>query len=295
MNPPLVDDLRGAVRAFFEANRDIVFAKAKVKPGPDQEKAVHELRVATKKIRTAFRLVQFIAPDRFRQKKEIAGLRTLFRAAGPLRELQVDESVVWNYELLHIAYHRRLSQLLRAETKSAQPYYESERKAFDQATLLKPGKLLLTIVHGMPEEELLAKTLALYYLRMGQMHQVMPNTYEVEMIHKARIYLKEAMYLMGLLVQAGYAHKLKPGLLEAAKATAEIAGDWHDREVFYQWLQIQLRPDGALFGKDRHYRMLLQDLHNYTRSQVVGFRKALKAISRIEMPETLDLVQKTNS
>ncbi|MBP6723049.1 MAG: CHAD domain-containing protein, partial [Bacteroidia bacterium] len=91
---PSENTLRSAILTLFETNRDLVMAKIKVKRGPDQEDAIHDLRVATKKIRTVFRLVEFIAPDQFKTKKQIAGLRTLFRAAGVLRELQVDEGVL---------------------------------------------------------------------------------------------------------------------------------------------------------------------------------------------------------
>jgi CHAD domain-containing protein len=161
--------------------------------------------------------------------------------------------------------------------------YETERKGFDVECLNRPGKKLARILAQIPEEELLRKTRELIKIRLGQMHDVMPRTYEPERVHKARIYLKEAMYLMGLLSQSGYADELEPGLLDGAKAAAEVAGDWHDREVFYEWLQIQLRPGAALMGKEANYRLLLQDLHVQTRGQVVGFRKALAGLQKLHM------------
>jgi CHAD domain-containing protein len=280
MNPD-GNALRTAILTLFETNRNLVSAKIVIKRGPDQEDAIHDLRVATKKIRTVFRLVEFLVPDQFRQKKQIAGLRTLFQAAGVLRELQVDEGVLWVFEDLHLAIYRRLSKQLAAERKSAQPLYERSRKAFEIACLDRPEKKLRKILAGISEEDLVAKTKELVKIRMGQMHEVMPRTYDPERVHKARIYLKEAMYLMGLLTQAGYSDALDAGLLDGAKAAAEVAGDWHDREVFYEWLQIQLRPGAALMGKEADYRLLLQDLHVQTRNQVVAFRKALNALQKL--------------
>ncbi len=283
---PSENTLRSAILTLFETNRDLVMAKIKVKRGPDQEDAIHDLRVATKKIRTVFRLVEFIAPDQFKTKKQIAGLRTLFRAAGVLRELQVDEGVLWLFEDLHCAFYRQLSKQLAAERKSAQPLYETERKVFDGECLRKPGKKLIRILDQIPEEDLLAKNLELVKIRLAQMHEVMPRTYDPERVHKARIYLKEAMYLIGLVTQSGYADELQSGLLDGAKAAAEVAGDWHDREVFYEWLQIQLRPGAALMGKEADYRLLMQDLHVQTRNQVVGFRKALAGLHKLHMAAT---------
>jgi CHAD domain-containing protein len=290
MNPAPEVGLRAAIWNLFETNRDIVFAKLKVKPGPDQEEAIHEFRVAVKKIRTVFRLIHFIAPTEFHQKKEIADLRKVFRAAGPLRELEVDEEVLWVYEKDQVKFHRRLSQLLRAERRVAQPMYEEERKAFHPRYVNDPGKKVAHILAQTPEPQLLARSLALCDIRLHHIWEVLPKNYEPEMIHKTRILVKEALYLMGILQNAGYAEHLGTGLLESAKLAAEIAGDWHDREVFYQWLQIQLRPDAPLGDSNGTYEMLLQDLHAHTRLQVSHFRKSLATLARLRLPPTGPIV-----
>jgi CHAD domain-containing protein len=113
------------------------------------------------------------------------------------------------------------------------------------------------------------------------MHGVMPPDYEPELIHKARIHLKEAVYLMGLLHDSGHGDRLQPGVLDAAKVAAEIAGNWHDREVFSQWLQIQVRPGAPLHRSSRHYRRLMQVLHAQTRAQAEVFRKSLMDLEGI--------------
>lgn len=272
--------------SLFETNRDIVLAKLKVKRGPDQEEAIHELRVATKKIRTVFRLIQAIAPDQFRQKKEIARLRQLFRAAGTLRELQVNVGVVWSYEQLHLAFYRRLGQLLAQEGKVALSQYEVERKRFGRAALDEPGEKVRAILHATSEEDLLQHTLAVCSKRMAQIQEVMPRDYDPEGVHKARIYLKEAMYLMGLLHQAGYEDQLQAGVLDHAKRVAEMAGDWHDQEVFYQWLHFQLGAKAPLGGQEPAYRLLLQDLHIHAHHQVRVFRKALHTLPQIPQSVT---------
>ena len=286
MEPIPNGGLKAAIQTFFETNKGIVSQKILVKPGPDQEDAVHDMRVAVKKIRTVFRLIEYLAPGRFHQKQQMAKLRVLFRSAGLLRELEVSLGVNESYEQLQTAFYRRVAQLLYREKQSAQPLYELERKAYREQSVIRAGKLLSEILSEMPESLLVEKTEALYRHRLDQMLAVMPATYDPELIHKARIHLKEAMYLMGLLQQGGYADRLPAGILEAAKAAAEVAGDWHDREVFYQWMQIQLRPAAPLHHTAHGYRLLFQDLHVHTRNQVAAFRRALKTLEKLRESAT---------
>jgi CHAD domain-containing protein len=277
------NDLRAAIGGFFATNRDLVCQKARVGRGADQEEAVHVMRVATKKIRTVYRLCQALSPANFNQKKAISELRGLFRPAGALRELQVHQAVVDTYEDLHVAFHRRLSKELAAEGKIAAPLYEVARKAFKKASFDGPAAKLERILKENTEEEVHAITVAFAEARLTAVHTVMPQGYEPEQIHQARIYLKEAMYLIGLLHSAGYTDDFKSDWLLTAKLAAEIAGDWHDREVFYQWLQIQLRPTGSLHGKEKDYALLLQDLHVHTRSLAKRFREAILPLQMTEI------------
>ncbi len=272
------DILRKAIWSLFEANRQLVLQKVAVKRGPEQEEAIHQLRVATKKIRSVYRLCEVISAGKFRAKKEISELRTLFRAAGVLRELQVHVAVVEDYETLQTAAYPKLSKLLRIEQRVAKPYFEEARHAFRKSSLEDSGKKIARILKHSSEESVHSALVQVTLSRLRAMHQAMPAGYDPEEIHKARISLKEAMYLIGLLHDAGYKSDFEEGLLIQAKLAAELAGDWHDREVFYQWLQIQIRPHGIQLAADQGYSLLIQDLHVHTRTLVKRFREAIEPL-----------------
>ena len=273
--------LAEAIWNFFEYNRAIVLTKATVKAGPDQVEAVHELRVATKKIRTVYRLCSTLSEGDFRQKKEIADLRTLFRAAGTLRELQVNQGVLEVYEDLHVAYYRKLSQLLLQQRRSASPRYQSARKEFKPDSFLSTAHKIAKILEDTPPQELLVGVVAMAHDRLQAAIGGMPPGYEPEGIHQTRIYLKEAMYLIALLHSAGHREAFSEELLAGARLAAEIAGDWHDREVFHEWLQIELRPQAIIFQPQTGYSLLLQDLSVHTRQLVKRFRDALEAMESV--------------
>ncbi|MFN8396002.1 MAG: CHAD domain-containing protein [Bacteroidia bacterium] len=277
MGMELYNDLRSAIWAFYEAQCEVVFSRIKIGPGGDQEEAVHEMRVAAKKIRTVFRLVEFIAPERFDSREEIKGLRRLFRSGALLREMQVNEQVISDYEGLQVKLYRRLSQLLLNEARAAMPGYEVERKAFEKKSLTGPGKKVKEILDDVSEEELVLKTEEFCGLRFRQVLESMPPNYDAEGIHKTRIFLKEAMYLISILQATGHPWA-NPERLQAAKAAAEVAGDWHDREVFYHWLVERLQVGGSLAGKVKDYDFLIGDLKAHTRSMVTEYRKRVKQL-----------------
>lgn len=270
-------DMRAAILAFYDAQCLVVLSRIKIGPGGDQEEAVHEMRVAAKKIRTVFRLVEYMAPGRLDARRHIKGLRRLFRSGALLREMQVNEEVIWNYEVLQVKLYRRLSGLLLQEARAATPAYEQERKAFEKKSLTEPRHAMAEALNQLSEEEIAHKAGEFCAMRMQQVQELMPAVYDPEGIHRTRIFLKEAMYMITLLQSAG--HQMgNPVQLQLAKSAAEIAGDWHDREVFYHWLQERLQIGGSLAGKAGDYEFLLADLKANTRAMVTQYRRAVRGM-----------------
>ena len=240
--------------------------------------AVHQMRVATKKIRTIYRLCLAIDADNFAAKKEMRALRALFRTAGALREIEVHKSVLETYEEQHLVYHRRLHQRLKLELKVAMPYYETQRKQFDQRHLLSLGRKVDRLLRHVPEHVVCSVTSAFAVARVTDMQSCMPLGYEPEPIHKSRIFLKEAMYLVSLLQSAGYWQDTDRAWTVAAKQAAEVAGDWHDREIFVHWLHGELR-----LRLEKDYALLVQDLYVNTRALVKRFRQLLVPLNVVAL------------
>lgn len=271
-------DIREVVLGYLDMNEAVVKAKMKVLPSPDLEEAVHQLRVATKKLRTVFRLLGFASERGFRHKREIDALRTFFRAAGQLREMHVHAKVLEGFEQQHLAVYKRLQQLLSDEQRHATKLYEKAKKQFKASQLTQPISLARDWAWRLPKKELQAALNTMTLRRIREIELVMPSEYDPVLIHKGRILLKEAMYLIGLLHAASFKEDFSEELLENAKAAAELAGQWHDREAFSQWLKLQMRPGGPIKSTDPQYRLLLQDLQTQTKSLVKDFKDALKPV-----------------
>ena len=246
-------------------------------------KATHLLRVATKRIRSVMRLIEFLKPDDFRAKKEIQELRMLFRFAGIQRELQVDRKVLTMYEEKHLTIYKHLGELMEEERKYSDYLFKQAKKDFKLKSLHRPIEKAQKLLKQVPNKAVLEGARSLINIRLKSIQQVMPEDYDRILIHKARILLKEAMYLMELLRQAGDKASFSKKLIANAKTASEVAGEWHDTESLEQWLRIQMRPDGPIQINDAKYQLLTQEVKDNARSLALDFRKALSKVVEVEI------------
>lgn len=284
--------IRKVLSGFLKDNEQIVLEKLKVGPGPDQEAAVHALRVATKKLRAVMRMIGHVRPDDFLPKKELKKLRLLFRFAGVLRELHVDAGILDHFEGEHLIAYKELRHLMNAEQAYARQLFEQSKKDFKLKHLHLPVEKGQKVLKGIKKDELMDATRTMTALRLKAIQQVMPKDYDRVLIHKARILLKEATYLMGLLHAGGDTESYPIEMVENAKLAGDFAGEWHDRDCFAQWFRIQIRPGGPVSATDPQYRLLQQDLQVQIKQLSDEFRMKLSEVVDISPPEE-DLVGNT--
>lgn len=265
--------LKAALLGYFASNKSVILSRLKVKSGPELEEAVHQLRVSTKKLRALYRLCAHISQGAFDEKKQIKPLRRLFKSAGPLRELQVHQGVIDVYELLHVAHYRRLARLLGSQRKDALAAYKHARAHFPTSYFDRPAGRIASLLADTPDADVLQAAIDFVQVRLGEIARVLPGAYDHERLHKARILLKEAMYIVGILQSAGITEPYDPAWLAIAKQASEVAGQWHDREVLLHWLQDRLLAHGHV-GSGGH-NLLLQDLQAHSRSMARDFRRQL--------------------
>src|SRR4030095_9185250 len=79
------DDREFAINRFLEQPRDVYTPET-----------FHKLRVEIKKLNALFDLIDFCCKD-FKRKKTFKPFCKIFRQAGKVRELQIEEAIVQNY------------------------------------------------------------------------------------------------------------------------------------------------------------------------------------------------------
>ena len=70
-------------KSTFEKNFQVVLAEFEVE-------AIHKMRTSTKRLRALLQLIEYLADDKFRAKKQLKKIRQLFKYAGKIREIQIE-------------------------------------------------------------------------------------------------------------------------------------------------------------------------------------------------------------
>jgi CHAD domain-containing protein len=223
------------------------FAAASGHPSTD---AVHDMRVALKRLRTFFSLAGAIGPG-YDAEKGFSAARKLFRAAGKVRNLQVLEAKVYEtsratglelseyYNWLKMDELREAAKFGRAcgrfREKSVTSAWSSMAASFKD------------LGEGRVNSQLSGRLVAL----ITEIRQEKTMQRDVRRLHFLRTRTKEARYTLEVLRECGLTGDDAALLDDRLKDVHQPLGRWHDEEVLLESLGEfrKLRDPGPLFSR----------------------------------------------
>jgi len=191
----------------------------KVVKDPGNEKSVHDIRTAIKKIKAYLNLIHFICPD-FNLKKEFKSWKALFKEVAGVRDWQIHSKVA---ELnLHIPIEeviikypdtpKDLSSYAKIFNKG---FYHERLKAID--SWLKKGDITKYVKEY--RDEIILK---IRELLLGD------KEYRTQKLHVLRKLLKEYYYNLDLIKSTEGKLFTQESLEAWLKNMGGLLGDWHD-------------------------------------------------------------------
>ena len=117
------------IKAYFVEHKSVFDEKFKIVLASFDEDAIHKMRTSTKRLRALFQLLQFISTNKFKAKKQLKKIRTLFKHAGKIREIQIEKLVSSTFanridisipeyqEYLTQCEHREIARFLKSIPK----------------------------------------------------------------------------------------------------------------------------------------------------------------------------------
>ncbi len=177
----------------------------------------HQLRVEIKKINALLKLLNFCAKD-FKRKKHFKTIKSVFKQAGKVRELQLEEAALKNYAVY---------QGLKSYMKNLKRMRKKEKKVFFSmvnnkltSELKKYNKAVLPFILKVNEKD----TISFLNKKRSKIEMLFnEKDLKLEQVHELRKLIKE------------YYHDWKslnlpePGeLLKLADAFQDLLGKWHD-------------------------------------------------------------------
>ena len=189
-------------------------------PSSYTAKTFHELRVEIKKLKALFELVAF-CNKKFKMQKLLKPFRIIFKQAGKIRELQLEQSLLKeqpNFNLVK-KYHNRLIKL---ETKGVKKFFSIADKHF----IKKLKKNYPKIIHFLAKTN--KKKVNRYRNKITKeiKNLIHKNAFKKNQMHDFRKRLKVYQHNENIF-PANQSIKLIPD----KTFLSDMLGEWHDYEV----------------------------------------------------------------
>jgi len=215
---------------------------------------VHDLRVDIKRLRAYFNLIEAINPV-FQAKPNFKRIRGLFKSAGPLRDVQVQQQVVlkWSQES-ELELSEYYNYLKQKEFTARKDFYRTSRK-FDfkvfSATWTKIRHSMMYISHDYVQ-----------FKAEGRLNDLVAEVisfknnqdFVEEDYHPIRILSKEARYTLEIIQNCYPTQSHWEELNVSLRSLHQALGKWHDADIallFLDGFMLEYKQP-SFFNKDSY-------------------------------------------
>jgi CHAD domain-containing protein len=219
---------------------------------------VHKLRVNLKKIRALFYLLEHIDPQLFKVKKQYRKLRSLFKVVGQIRDVQVQKELIDLFEKeleIHFTdYCNYLNKIEDNHIKQFRKWILTNKLEHSEKPLHKINKIYKKINHKT------LKIIARQFitLRIEKISELHEFAHDEEKLHKIRALLKEIMYIHNILKNHYPDFVFLKGFSELIEKSEKALGDWHDRHVAVEYVDLFHKKIGIPVEQEDSYGKLIQ-------------------------------------
>lgn len=235
---------------------------------------VHDLRVDIKRLRAYFNLIEAINPV-FQAKPQFRRIRRLFKNAGPLRDVQVQQQVVLKYiQELELELSEYYNYLKQKEFKARRDFYRSSHKFSFDIFKTNWAKIRHSLMYISPEY--------IQFKAEGRFNELVEEiivfknkqSFVEDDYHSIRILSKEARYTLEIIQTCYPAQDHWEQLNHSLRNLHQALGKWHDADIALMFL------DG--------FRLECTQLPFFDKDSYLQYIKALQK----QKQETLDLFEK---
>ncbi len=202
--------------------------------------AIHDLRVAIKKVKALFLIVDEISDKKLKVKKRLRKLRKLFKTFGKLRDIQIQKELLSEYE-----------QTLNKGFPELQEYINNIETEYRPVCLQKSLKFKHKNIHKLTKVILRCESFDSVIIkdkiteRFRSLQLLSNNVSDSANLHVFRIKLKEIIHILQIISQnKDFISELSVNSTKL-KSVAEHLGKWHDKEVFLELLNnfvLSIKP-----------------------------------------------------
>jgi CHAD domain-containing protein len=180
----------------------------------------HELRVEIKKLKALFELITFCS-KKFKSRKTFKPFRTIFKEAGKIRELQLQQTILEKQPSFHLL-KKYPNRLKKQEIKKTKNFFSLANKRLIKKLKGKYRKIIYLII------KIRKKKVNRYRnkTRKEIKKLISKNIFKKNKMHNFRIRLKMYQYNEKVFPVAQSSK-----LISTQTELSDMLGEWHDYEV----------------------------------------------------------------
>lgn len=210
---------------------------------------IHRARLDVKKIFALYGLFEMVSPELFGELRGYRIFRPLYRQAGKIREMQVNQILLSTPEFSTLVIPE-FTRWLRHKEERAVGRFTDKVREFREKELKAMGREVETICKGGKLFRLRSKTRQFVLARAEMIRQILAGPTDTRGLHQIRKHLK-AIATIVTLVQSVKPNREQEDLISALNRTEMMIGDWHDRVVLSDAATRYLREIPAEAGPER--------------------------------------------
>ena len=198
--------------------------------------AIHKMRTSIKRLRALFQLVEALTDGKFKAKEELKRGRKIFKSAGIIRELQVEEMLVYEYEeklgLKFIDYSEYLIE------KGQREIIRLKRGLPTQDDSLFDDEAFYMAIKSMGQKEIQSKARAFIKQKSNALLKLNEKAKTTKRTHQNRTILKQIYYLHPILLELSGRQQILGMPPEEMSEKEQQIGNWHDRVNSLHYLHL---------------------------------------------------------
>lgn len=259
------------IKAYYQEHKTVFDEKFKLVLLGFNADAIHKMRTSTKRLRALFQFIQVLSGNKFKAKKHLKKVRNLFKYVGIIRELQIEQMLMWSYEeKLEANYSEYIEYLLRRENYEIKIFKEFLSTQNKEDILLDDEKIIKCI-ELLKQDKLIKRCEKFLRKKRNTLSEIITQRPNNKRIHEVRTTLKQLYYLHDVLTGILGRDMLLSIDKERLREIEQYLGTWHDLVNSPKYMNAWFRTKDA--NKSEKYLSLKEQIQldtNKMRMEIIG-------------------------
>lgn len=224
---------------------------------------VHQLRVSIKRLRAVLHFTgSVIGNEGIDAKKQFKSLRKLFKITGRIRDVQVQQKLIPEFEVsLNSQFGLYLAYLKKLEKPFVRNFYLFINDSKPIHKLASGRELVEKSLASLSPAEIRIRAEQLLASRFNHLKEIFASRPDDKKLHEMRTIIKQMKYIMIVMHKSAPDSDESPISLANLTEAEELLGNWHDVVVGIEFLKnFRENADFKHSSDSESYKLLAKKL-----------------------------------